>query len=212
MKLRISHILAASAACFIATAAVAEPAFTPMAGSNLIEGYKGSVDGGAKGYYKVDKGFVKGGYKGLKMRETHRAIFAWVHDTSAQKSELLGPVRVLDAKNAAGKFRFKLPDKFKDGNFGDYEIIGFTSEKTDMIKKNGPNWEATSTPDKPAGTKRVPSPAFYLFAALPGAKTELHYCGHGKDFFYARDPKKQTCYDCFCRQKYAGCIKAGQRS
>ena len=67
-----------------------------------------------------------------------------------------------------GKFRFKLPDKFKDGKFGDYEVIGFTAEETGMIKKNGANWEATSTPTKPSGTKRVPSPAFYLFAALAG--------------------------------------------
>ena len=38
-------------------------------------------------------------------------------------------------------------------------------------------------------------PAFYLFAKLPGADTELHYCGHGQDFFYAKAPEKQFCYD-----------------
>ena len=42
---------------------------------------------------------------------------------------------------------------------------------------------------------KFPDPAFFLFAKLPGADTDLHYCGHGQDFFYAKDLNKQTCYD-----------------
>jgi len=208
----IAYLTAFFAAFSVVTAASAEPLRTPMSGSNLIEGYKGSVDGGAKGYYHVTKGTIKGAYKGLKMREGYRAIFAWVHNTATQKSELLGPVRLLSAKKAAGKFKIKLPEKFKSGDFGDFEILAFSSEKNELIKKKGNGWEATSLPDKPAGTKRVPSPAFYLFGALPGAKTELNFCGHGKDFFYANAPDKQTCYDCFCRQKYSKCIQAGSKA
>lgn len=210
--LRYSAYAAAMVAgLFYVGGASAEPAMTPMSGSNLIEGYKGSVDAGAKGRYKVNaaKGTITGGFKGLKTRKTHQAIFAWVHSTANQKSELLGPVVKLSEKRAAGRFTIKLPDKFKDGNFGDYEILAFSAEKNDLLQKKGGKLEATSLPDKPSGTGKVPSPAFYLFGALPGAKTALHFCGHGKDFFYASDPKKQTCYDCFCRQKYSACIKAG---
>ncbi len=210
--LRLTAVLSAFAALiFLGSTAHAEPSYIQMSGSNLIEGYKGKVDGGAKGRYRInlEKGEIRGGYKGLKMRDGHRAIFAWVHDTVAQKSELIGAVRLLSKKNASGSFKIALPEKFKDGNFGDYEILAFSSEKDDMIKKDGKKWLAATTPDKPAGTKKVPSPAFYLFGALPGAKTEAHFCGHGKDFFFANAPDKQTCYDCFCKQKYSACIKAG---
>jgi len=29
----------------------------------------------------------------------------------------------------------------------------------------------------------------------PKGDTDLHYCGHGQDFFYAKAPEKQVCYD-----------------
>ena len=52
-------------------------------------------------------------------------------------------------------------------------------------------------PSEPSGSdiQKALKPAYYLFAALPGADTDLHYCGHGQDFFYAKAPEKQTCYD-----------------
>ena len=80
-------LCAAFAFAFSASMANADSSVLPMMGSNLIEGYKGSVDAGAKGRYKVDtaKGIIKGGYKGLKTRETHRAIVAWLHKTATQK-------------------------------------------------------------------------------------------------------------------------------
>jgi len=209
---RIITIVTGIFACLIwFGVAQAEPSYTPMSGSNLIAGYNGKVDGGAKGRYRIDfeKGIISGGYKGLKMVDGRRAIFAWVHDTVNQKSELLGGVRILSDKNASGSFKFALPEKFKGGDFGTYEIIGFTSESDDMLKKNGKTYDVVTTPTEPAGTKKIPSPAFYLFAALPGAETTQYFCGHGKDFFYAAAPDKQTCYDCKCRQKYSACIKAG---
>ena len=92
-----------------------------------------------------------------------------------------------------GRFTIKVPGEFKGGNFGSYEIIAFTSEKTNFIKGN----RALTKPKAPAGSDIQKSfkPAFYLFAALPGADTEQHYCGHGQDFFFAKAPNKQTCYD-----------------
>lgn len=92
-----------------------------------------------------------------------------------------------------GRFTIKVPSEFKGGNFGSYEIIGFTSEKTNFIKGN----KAVTKPRSPAGSdiQKTLKPAFYLFAALPGADTVQSYCGHGQDFFFAKAPDKQTCYD-----------------
>ena len=192
-------------------AAQAEPSHVPMTGSNLIEGYSAKTDAGAKGRFKIDleNGVITGGYKGMKAVEGRTAILAWVHDTVNQKSELVGGVTILNPKKASGKFKISLPEQFKSGDFGSYEILGFTYEEDGVLEKDGKVFKVVSTPDKPAGTKKVPSPAFYLFGALPGAQTEQHFCGHGKDFFYAAAPDKQTCYDCKCRQKYSACIKAG---
>ena len=191
--------------------AQAEPSHQSMNGSNLIEGYSAKTDAGAKGRFKIDldKGVITGGYKGMKAVEGRTAILAWVHDTVNQKSELIGGVTILNPKKASGKFTIALPEKFKGGDFGTNEILGFTYEADGTLEKSGKQYNVVTTPDEPAGTKKVPSPAFYLFGALPGAETEQHFCGHGKDFFYAAAPDKQTCYDCKCRQKYSACIKAG---
>jgi len=86
-----------------------------------------------------------------------------------------------------------------------YEIVGFTAEASGSL--NGT--QVVTQPKEPSGSKSVPKPAFYLFSALPGADTDRHWCGMGQDFFYAKDPAKQTCYDCKCGVKYSVCIQVG---
>jgi hypothetical protein len=171
---------------------------TPMIGGVIIEGYDYAKDLGPKGSIAYDESsneFI-GSYNGLKMPAGQRAIFAWLHDTVNQKTEYVGPVGWLKKDTGGknkGRFRIAVPDKFKGGKFGSNEIIGFTAEKTTYL--NGT--DVVETPSEPAGSKLVATlkPAFYLFAALPGADTELAYCGHGQDFFYAKAPEKQFCYD-----------------
>ena len=179
-----------------------------MSGALLIEGYDFKKDTGPKGSisYNPESNEFRGGYRGLKVPEGQTAVFAWLHDTVNQTSTFLGPVKPMKAGAAnKGKFTIKAPDEFKGGNFGSNEIIGFTAESSQYVDGK----KLSGAPDSPSGTKTVPAPAFYMFAALPGADTERHFCGHGKDFFYAKAPEKQTCYDCICKQKYSACIKAG---
>jgi hypothetical protein len=170
----------------------------PMYGGVIIDGYDFGADIGPKGtiLFDVQANRISGSYNGLKMPPGQRAIFAWVHDTRHQRTEFLGAVgwlkRETGGKNK-GRFSFPIPDKFKGGKFGDYEIVGFSAEATGTL--NGT--EVVTMPASPAGSMTLPQlkPAFYLFAKLPGARTELHYCGHGEDFFYAAAPEKQFCYD-----------------
>ncbi|MFQ5545735.1 MAG: hypothetical protein ACE5FE_07140 [Acidiferrobacterales bacterium] len=178
----------------------------PMYGGVLIEGYEFGKDTGPKGTlsYNPETNEFRGTYRGLKMPPGRRAIFAWLHDTVNQKSIYLGVVGGLEP-GGRGRFTIEVPGQFKDGNFGSYEIVGFTSEETGFL--NGA--AVVTQPKEPSRTKSVPKPAFYLFSALPGADTDRHWCGHGQDFFYAKDPTKQTCYDCKCGVKYSICILAG---
>lgn len=174
-----------------------------MFGGVLIDGYNIGKDSGPRGtiLYNAKKNKFNGAYYGLKMPKGRKAIFAWVHNTKNGKSTYVGPVGWLKRKptnrNNPARFSINLPSRFAGGNFGENEIIGFSSEKTGYIgyKKGRPM--AKTRPAKPAGSSKLkfPDPAFFLFAKLPGADTDLHYCGHGKDFFYAKDLNKQTCYD-----------------
>lgn len=179
---------------------------TRLYGGVLIEGYDFNKDVGPKGTiaYNADANEFRGAYYGLKMPPGRRAIFAWVHDTVNQKSAYLGAVSWI-SKTGKGSFAFKASEQFKGGDFGSYEIVGFTAEETGSL--NGS--EVVTRPTEPSGTRTISKPAFYLFSALPGADTERHYCGHGQDFFYAKAPDKQICYDCICGQKYSNCIAAG---
>ena len=187
--------LAAAAALLTATAQA--QLVQPMFGGVLIDGYDFGKDIGPKGtiVYNKKTNQFKGSYNGLKMPPGRRAIFAWVHDTTNQKTRYIGPVGWLKKTGGKNKARFtiKVPREFKGGNFGSYEIIAFSSEKTKYL--NGT--KVVTKPRSPAGSdiQKTLKPAFYLFAALPGADTELHYCGHGQDFTYAKSPEKQTCYD-----------------
>lgn len=170
----------------------------PMFGGLLIDGYNFGGDIGPKGsiLYDPGKNQFTGAYNGLKMPKGRRAIFAWLHDTVNQRSTYLGPVGWLKNNTAGknkGRFVIKASARYKGGNFGTNEIIGFTAEKTGFL--NGT--KVITKPSEPSGSaiQKKLKPAFYLFAALPGADTELGYCGHGQDFFYAKAPEKQTCYD-----------------
>ena len=198
MKLRVSWVAAIALALGLPLAGVQAKQVVPMLGGVIIEGYDFGKDLGPKGSIAYDEStneFV-GSYNGLKMPAGRRAIFAWLHDTVNQKTEYLGPVgwlkRGTGGKNK-GRFRIKAPSQYAGGKFGSHEIIGFTAEKTGLLKGDS----VVEVPKEPSGSPQVANlkPAFYLFAALPGADTELHYCGHGQDFFYAKAPEKQYCYD-----------------
>lgn len=174
-----------------------------MYGGVVIDGYNIGKDSGPRGSIIFDKNKkeFRGFYYGLKMPKGRKAIFAWVHNTKNGKSTYLGPVGWLKAqptnRNSKGNFKVKVPREFSGGNFGDNEIIAFSSEKTGYIRYEKGKPVAATKPRRPSGSSmmKYPNPAFFLFAKLPGADTELHYCGHGKDFFYAKEPTKQTCYD-----------------
>jgi hypothetical protein len=172
---------------------------SPMYGGLLIDGYDFAKDIGPKGSIAFDEktGEFVGSYTGLKMPPGRRAIFAWLHDTENQTSEYVGPVGWLKAGASGkdkGRFRIAVPDKYRGGSFGTNEILGFTSETTSFLDGDT---NVLQQPTEPRGSDILPAlkPAFYLFAALPGSDTKLHYCGHGQDFFYAKAPEKQVCYD-----------------
>lgn len=171
----------------------------PMLGGTLIEGYDFGKDIGPKGSNAFDEstGEFVGSYTGLKMPKGRQAIFAWVHDTVNQRSEYIGPVGMLKTGTGGknkGRYRIKVPERFKSGDFGTHEILAFSAEKTEMMTAEG---KVVTAPTEPSGSdkQKALKPAFYLFAALPGADTAEHYCGHGQDFFLAKAPEKQTCYD-----------------
>ena len=171
---------------------------TPMFGGMLIDGYDFRKDTGPKGSlaFNKDKGEFHGSYTGLKMPPGRSAVFAWLHDTVNQRSKYLGPVGLLKTGTAGknkGRFVIKVPPEFRNGNFGSYEILGFSAEQTEFIDGH----TVKQRPSEPSGSKMQTAlkPAFYLFGALPGARTVLRYCGHGQDFTYAAAPDKQTCYD-----------------
>ena len=182
----------------LAVSSVQAQEVSPMYGGVIIDGYDFANDTGPKGsvIYDKEQNEFRGYYTGLKMPEGRRAIFAWLHDTSNQKTKYVGPVGWLKKETGGknkGNFTIPMADEFKGGNFGSYEILAFTSEKTGFLKGK----QVVEAPKEPSGSAILSSlkPAFYLFSAVPGADTELNYCGHGQDFFYAKDLNKQTCYD-----------------
>lgn len=199
MRSRFFSMLGMAFALVLVGTSASAKEVVPLLGGLLIDGYDFQNDIGPKGSIAFDEktGEFIGSYNALKMPPGRRAIFAWVHDTVNQKAEYIGPVGWLQKDTAGknkGRFRVAVPEKFKGGNFGSYEIVGFTSEKTGFL--DGDN-KVLQKPSEPSGSdiQKALKPAYYLFAALPGADTDLHYCGHGQDFFYAKAPEKQVCYD-----------------
>ena len=199
MRYRISSMVGAAIAVMVLSTASYAKEVVPMLGGLLIDGYDFKKDIGPKGSIAFDEktGEFIGSYTALKMKKGRHAIFAWLHDTVNQTSEYIGPVGTLKTGAAGknkGRFKIAVPAKYKSGNFGSNEIIGFSSEKTAFLGKDN---KVLTQPTEPRGSdiQKSLKPAFYLFAALPGADTDLHYCGHGQDFFYAKAPEKQVCYD-----------------
>ena len=147
MKSKVLFLLVlAAVVCCIAWAVQSQESkdlqVRPMYGGFFIDGYDRQNDNSPRGTIVYDKAAneFRGTYKGLKMPKGRRAIFAWLHDTVNQKSEYLGPVgwlRVDTGGKKRGSFRIKVSDKYKGGNFGSYEIIGFTAEKTSSLEE----WE-----------------------------------------------------------------------
>ncbi len=198
MRIRLLSVLGAALLMSIGLTANAKEV-VPMLGGVIIDGYDFKKDIGPKGSVAFDEenGEFVGAYVGLKMPKGRQAIYAWVHDTVNQKSEYIGPVGLLKTGTAGkqkGRFKIAVPEKFKSGDFGSNEILGFTSEKTEFMDSEG---KVVTVPSEPSGSDKQKKlkPAFFLYSALPGADTDLHYCGHGQDFFYAKDVDAQVCYD-----------------
>ena len=199
MRIRSLSLGGVAAALLVLTGMAQAKEVVPMMGGVIIDGYDFGKDIGPKGSIAFDEssGEFVGYYNAMKMPAGRRAIFAWLHDTVNQKTEYLGPVGQLKMETGGkkkGTFRVPVPEQYRNGTFASYEIIAFSAEKTSSLDANNKVLEKPSTP---AGSdiQKALKPAFYLFAALPGADTALHYCGHGQDFFYAKAPEKQTCYD-----------------
>ena len=196
MKTALKAILALAAAALLFSGIAHAKEIQPMFGGWMTAGYDwGKKPIGPKGSIAYDKrtNVFKGSYTGLAMPPGRRAIFAWVHDTVNQKSRYIGPVGWLKIGTGGqdkARFTIRVPSQFRGGKFGTYEVIAFSSEKTGFLKGT----EVLQKPTKPSGNK-AQNPAFYLFAALPGADTNKIYCGHGQDFSFAKAPKKQRCYD-----------------
>jgi hypothetical protein len=179
MRSRIYSIVGAVVATVVLSTAAYAKEVVPMLGGLFIDGYDFSKEIGPKGSIAFNEktGEFKGADNGLKMAPGRRAIFAWLHDTVNQKSEYLGPVGWLKNDTAGknkGRFKIAVPAKYKSGEFGSNEIIGFTSEKTAFLDGNN---KVLLKPSEPSGSdiQKSLKPAFYLFAALPGADTALHY-------------------------------------
>lgn len=198
MKLLL-RLVAPLAISLVAAVWVQAADINPMFGAWMIDGYNmGAKPIGPKGSYQyhADTNTIKGKYMGLMMPKGNKTIVAWLHDTVNQKTIYVGTVGWLKTKTGGtnkGVFTIKLPDQFKGGNFGSYEIIAFSAEPT----KNWDGKKVVTVANKPSGSSKVKAqnPAFYLFGALPNADTNLIYCGHGQDFSYAKAPDKQSCFD-----------------
>lgn len=200
LRLKLTQwFLAFSAATLILPTEIAlADEILPMMGGVLIDGYDFNKDIGPKGSFIYDsaKNELRGKYVGLKMPAGRRAIFAWLHDTESQRTQYLGTVGWLKLGTPGGnrgRFKISLPGKFQGGKFGSYDVLGFTSELTNAFDGK----KVVRKPTGPAGSQTLPNmrPAYYLFGKLPGADTELIFCGHGQDFAYAKNLRKQGCYD-----------------
>jgi hypothetical protein len=196
MRFSLKAILMMAAAGLVLSGVGYGKDIRPMFGGWMTAGYDwGKKPLGPKGSISYDekKNVFKGSYTGLAMPPGRRAIFAWLHDTVNQKTRYVGAVGWLK-KTTGGqdkaRFTIKVSNEFKGGNFGSYEVIAFSSEKTSYLKGT----EVVQKPSKPSGNK-AQNPAYYLFAVLPGADTQQIYCGHGQDFSFAKAPEKQRCYD-----------------
>jgi hypothetical protein len=162
---------------------------TELHGSWIIDGYRFDPgDRSPRGTIAYDRAAntFTGTYVGLKLPAGRPELHAWLYDTRSKQAVHLGKVpyqtNTVGKKKAA--FQLALPAEFKEGRFGRYEVVAFSAEA-----KN-------AKPAEPSGSKIQPTlkPAFYLYAALPGANIPQVYCGHGQDFSFTSN-QDHTCFD-----------------
>ena len=162
---------------------------TELHGSWIIDGYRFEPgDRSPRGTIAYDRvaNVFRGTYVGLKLPPERPELHAWFYDTRSKQAEHLG--RIAYKANTVGKnkaaFDVALPAAFQGGKFGTYEIVAFSAEAKG------------AKPAAPSGSKIQPTlkPAFYLYAALPGANIPQIYCGHGQDFSYTSN-QDHTCFD-----------------
>ena len=136
--------------------------------------------------YDGEANAFKGTYVGVKLPAERPELHAWLYDTRTKKALHVGrvPYKANTVGKTKGEFRLALPAAFKGGRFGAYELVAFSAEA------------AGAPPKEPSGSRiqKEQKPAFYLYAALPGASVPGIYCGHGQDFSYTSN-QDHTCFD-----------------
>jgi hypothetical protein len=176
-------------AVVLALAPPAQAQVAELQGSWVIDGYRFDPgDRSPRGTiaYDRDANVFRGTYVGLKLPADRPELHAWLYDTRSKQAEHLG--RVGYKANTVGKnkaaFDVALPAAFHGGKFGKFEVVAFSAETKG------------AKPSAPSGSKILPAlkPAFYLYAALPGANIPQIYCGHGQDFSFTSN-QDHTCFD-----------------
>jgi len=182
-----SALTVAVALAFVPSPGAAQVA--ELQGSWVIDGYRFDPgDRSPRGTiaYDRDANVFTGTYVGLKLPADRPELHAWLYDTRSKQAEHLG--RIAFKANTVGKnkagFQVPLPAAFQGGKFGRYEVVAFSAEAKG------------AKPAAPSGSKILPAlkPAFYLYAALPGANIPQIYCGHGQDFSFTSN-LDHTCFD-----------------
>lgn len=160
-----------------------------LVGSWIIDGYTFQPgDRSPRGTiaYQADGNLFKGTYVGLKLPADRPELHAWLYNTQTRKALHIGKVgyKTGTVGKTKGEFTLPLPAALKGGKFEGWELVAFSAEA------------AGSTPKEPSGSKIQANqkPAFYLYAALPGASVPPVYCGHGQDFTFTSN-QDHTCFD-----------------
>jgi hypothetical protein len=160
-----------------------------LLGSWIIDGYKFEPgDRSPRGTiaYDPEANVFRGTYVGLKLPAERPDLHVWLYNTQSKKSQRIGKVayRTATVGKTKGEFSLPLPAQFKGGKFDGYELVAFSAEARG------------ATPKEPSGSaiQIGQKPAFYLYAALPGASVPGIYCGHGLDFSFTSN-QDHTCFD-----------------
>lgn len=160
-----------------------------LLGSWVIDGYTFKPgDRSPRGTiaYDPEVNTFKGTYVGVKLPADRPELHVWLYSTQTKKAQHVGkvPYKTNTVGKSKGEFSLKLPDAFKGGRFDGFELVGFSAEAKG------------ASPKEPSGSaiQREQKPAFYLYAALPGASIPQIYCGHGQDFSYTSS-RDHTCFD-----------------
>lgn len=177
------------AAVVLAVSGPAAAQVMELQGAWLIDGYTFQPgDRSPRGTiaYDPDGNVFNGTYVGVKLPADRPELHAWLYNTYSKKSRHLGRIdyKAGTIGKDKGTFKLALPTDVKGGKFEGWELVAFSAEA------------AGASPKTPGGSKiqAAQRPAFYLYAALPGASIPSVYCGHGQDFSYTSDPG-HTCFD-----------------